>query len=118
MNAPIATKKSKVKRCTGPCGMTLPATVEYFNADATTKSGLKSRCRRCRYAAGRLRDSKGLRVCNSRVSPEVYVPGPKPCRLCCSLPWRITGLCCPECGLECATEPRPEMRLRRFDRVG
>src|SRR6478735_163377 len=56
--------------------------------------------------------------CNRRDGSDTYTPGPKPCRLCCFLPWQVVGDNCAACGLAFALEPRPEMMLRRFDRVG
>ena len=35
------------KQCTGPCGRTLPATLEYFSPDRRNKNGLQARCKRC-----------------------------------------------------------------------
>lgn len=35
------------KHCTGPCGRTLPATLEFFHVCKTGKYGLRARCKEC-----------------------------------------------------------------------
>lgn len=46
--------ETPMKKCTGPCGRTLPATEEYFYPKKGGKYGLTSRCKECEraYTAG------------------------------------------------------------------
>lgn len=37
-----------MKRCTGPCGRTLPATTEYFHSKKSEKDGFQYWCKKCR----------------------------------------------------------------------
>ena len=131
MNAPIET----VTRECISCHEHKPHTEKYFELrrlrdrqDQPVYSW-RGQCRDCRRK--RLRATKDKErnptprklakgFCNRRDGSDTYTPGPKPCRLCCSLPWRVEGIRCaePSCQLQWAPEPRPELRLRRFDRVG
>lgn len=40
--------KESTKRCTGPCGRTLPTTTEFFHCDKQGRYGVKGQCKECR----------------------------------------------------------------------
>ncbi len=47
---PNAPDSNPEKKCTGPCGRTLPATAQFFHAAEKGKYGLTAKCKDCRLA--------------------------------------------------------------------
>ncbi len=102
-------------RCTG-CDTTMPLTAEFFPVRSPDRThpagGFRSRCLECKRAAGRGVGANPTRKRPLACDPD-YVPGPKPCVACASLPWRVDGPRCRACKLPWAREVRPELETRR-----
>jgi hypothetical protein len=117
MTAPFLTPTEKT--CLS-CGEPKPATLAHYSSQGRKADGthqLRSRCRECR---GKGKNVQGVRKHFVSAVPgaPAYIPGPKPCVNCHDMPWRVDGMRCACCGLAWAKEPKPELQLRRFDRVG
>lgn len=116
------------KRCP-KCGERKPATREYFKPKRLARGfTLEHQCRVCRnrqsvesHRKHKVTDpeiDRGRHTVSRTLGAPAYEPGQKPCVACHSMPWRVLGPRCPCCKLEYAREPKPELQLRRFDRVG
>lgn len=108
------------KRCSG-CLEYKPATIAWYESNGRDQYGgqqLRSRCRECREDVRRSSANRRKHIVSQRPGEPAYAPGPKPCKECHSLPWRVEGRECPVCRLSYADELQPELMLRRhFERA-
>lgn len=106
------------------CHETKPKTEKFFelrryvNTAGVPSQSWRSQCKLCRRSRFKTGNApRHRRAGEHNRRDEVYVPGPKPCRECNNLPWRVDGEKCDCCGLAFALEPRPVIEFRDFNNV-
>src|SRR5689334_16758629 len=94
-------------RTCSACAESLPMTEDFFPRSSSNKSGFESTCKLCRYgvpARPQLHQKHVRRYRNEPPPRRQEI-----CDTCGSLPWRVEGERCVECGIEHREEKAVEL---------